>query len=888
MPNRTSGTSAVRADLSWILGAVVAALGLSLAVAFVPSLAPLRDRLLSLPLARVAVVGGALAVVVLLLAFHRLRRTRARAEAHARAKETLRGKVEGVEAAADGVAVVSPGERFVYANRAQARLLGHTSSAALFGRNWRTVFSERELRRLDRDVLPVLREKGRWVGEVSAEAQDGSEICLDLSLTAMHGGGMTWVSREAEWRSSIEEGRREQQERYRALFHAAGSALLLLSPEGDIVEWNREAERLYGAEIGPVGSFLELFVPADQRTAVAAELDAAGGGNGARAFETTAGGEDRAERRHLLWTITRVDGASRAEGGIVAVGQDITERKKAEEALQQQESRYRLLAHNSSDLVALHRPDGQFEYVSPSCEPLLGMAQHELLGKDLYQVSHSDDWKRIQTALVAAAAGRSTRTSYRIRRNSGEYVWFETLLKPIRDEAGELVQLQSASRDISERKAFEEQLTFQALHEPLTGLPNRTLFMDRVNQALARARREESSVVVMFMDLDRFKIVNDSLGHATGDRILAAVARRVRSCIREADTVARLGGDEFGILLEFDVTKREAAAVAERILGQLKPPFHFSGTEVFLSGSIGIATNLPTTETAEDLLRYADVAMYRAKEAGPGTYRVFDPALDSRATRRLEMESALRRALDREELFVVYQPIVSLETGRISGLEALVRWQHPEWGLVGPGDFVPLAEESGLIVPIGGWVLERACAEVKEWERATGRTASLSIGINLSSRQFQDPGLEEVVRAALETSDIDPERLQLEVTESEVIQSAGKIERLKSLGLRVAIDDFGTGYSSLSYLKSLPVDELKVDRSFVHGMGRHTEDEAIVQTVITLAESLGLGVTAEGIETEDQLDRLRELGCDRGQGFFFARPAPLEKMRELLEADPTW
>ena len=334
-----------------------------------------------------------------------------------------------------------------------------------------------------------------------------------------------------------------------------------------------------------------------------------------------------------MWTVTRLDGVGDS-AGLIASGQDITGLKQAEQALSRQEDLYKLLAKNSSDLIALHDMNGRFLYASPSCTTLLGLAPEEMIDRDPYQLGHSDDWKNIQSSLAAAQSGRQHRTSYRMRTAGGEFIWFETLIRPIRDEAGKVVRLQSTSRDISERKAFEDQLEHQALHEPLTGLPNRSLFMDRLTQALARARRDSTSVAVMFMDLDRFKIINDSMGHAVGDRLIAAVARRLRDCVREADTVARLGGDEFGVLLEFNISQAGVETVATRILTQLEPPFTFSGTEVFVTSSIGIAFSSPDRESPEDLLRYADVAMYRAKEEGAGNFRVFDPASARRSTVR--------------------------------------------------------------------------------------------------------------------------------------------------------------------------------------------------------------------------------------------------------------
>ncbi len=827
--------------------------------------------------------------VALLLAVFRWWQARREARAHARAEKALQQRLEAVERAPDAIAVLGSGERFVYANAASARIFGYGSPRDLFGKSWRPVLAEEEEGRFEREVVPELRRRGQWVGEVVASRRDGTRFPLELSMRLLDGGAIAWVGRDGSWRGEAEESLRAREARYRSLIQMAGSVMVLMDGEGGVLEWNREAERFFGCprEEALGHGFVELAVPEEARATVRAELEAVHDGAGARTFEAPAPGVDR----RILWSVTRAaprrisDDA--APETLVAVGHDVTERRRAEEALHRQEGLYRLLADNSTELVALHEPEGEYLYVSPSCTSLLGYRPEDLVGTDPYRLAHSDDWKRVQTALVAAGAGRLHRTALRLRNATGEYVWFETLIRPIRDEGGRVIQLQSSSRDISERKAFEDQLEYQALHEPLTGLPNRTLFMDRLRQALARARRERSSVAVLFMDLDRFKVINDSLGHAAGDRLLSAVAKRLRACLREADTVARLGGDEFAVLLEFNIAEGDVGKVAERVIHQLQPPFTFAGNEVFITPSIGIAFNSSADEEPQDLLRYADVAMYRAKEEGPGNWRIFDPEVDTRATRRLEMETALRRALEREELVVLYQPIVELGSGRIAGVEALLRWRHPQRGMVGPDEFIPLAEESGLIVPIGYWVMRRACAQAVAWSSTEGLDP-LFVSVNLSTRQFEMPDLEQEVGRILEGTGLPPARLQLEITESELMQSAGRIRTLKDMEVRIAIDDFGTGYSSLAYLRNLPVDALKIDRSFVHGLAESPEDDAIVRTVITLAAALGLEVTAEGVETAEQLAHLRELGCSEAQGYFFARPADPEATTTLLRSEPRW
>jgi diguanylate cyclase (GGDEF)-like protein len=435
-----------------------------------------------------------------------------------------------------------------------------------------------------------------------------------------------------------------------------------------------------------------------------------------------------------------------------------------------------------------------------------------------------------------------------------------------------------------ERKRAEVALAHQALHDPLTGLPNRALFLDRLENALARAQRGSAGIGVLFLDLDRFKVVNDSLGHEAGDRLLLDVANRLRGVVRPGDTVARFGGDEFTILCEVR-GERDAVLIAERVAGAVEAPFTLDDTEAFLTTSLGIALTMGREDAgAEALIRDADAAMYRAKERGKSRYELFDSDMRSRAVDRLEVENALHRALDRGEFRVFYQPAVDLRTGEVIGVEALVRWQHPERGLVGPDQFIALTEETGLIVPLGSWVLREACRQWRRWEDSGTPTPRMSV--NLSARQLGQPDLVDVVAEALQETGMDPGRLSLEITESTVLadteSALATLEALKRHGVRISLDDFGTGYSSLALLKRIPVDELKVDRSFVAGLGLDPQDSPIVSTVIGLAEALGLAAVAEGVETSAQAEELRRIGCLDAQGFYFARPQPPERMTILL------
>jgi diguanylate cyclase (GGDEF)-like protein len=462
------------------------------------------------------------------------------------------------------------------------------------------------------------------------------------------------------------------------------------------------------------------------------------------------------------------------------------------------------------------------------------------------------------------------------------------------DEIGTLVTSFNRMMATIEQQAEEigqfprrlEQLTKQAFRDSLTGLPNRALFMDRLSHGLTGAKRRHEHLAVLFLDLDRFKVINDTLGHTVGDQLLVEVSDRLGSSLRPGDTVARLGGDEFGILLEDVADAETAEAVALRIEEELAKPLHFEGREIFVSASIGIALSSARLGMPEEILRDADLAMYHAKSKGNARHEIFDDSMSAPALDRMDLEMDLRSAISRQEFRLHYQPILRMDTGRITEVEALIRWQHAKRGLLQPDSFIGLTEETGLIVPIGQWVLREACRQAREWQLEFPSIPPLVMSVNLSAKQFQNPNLVQEISQALAESGLAAGSLKLEITESVVMQDApatlAKLKDLKDLGIRLAIDDFGTGYSSLGYLKRFPVDTIKIDRSFVKGLSKDGNDNAIVRAVITVAKTLNMDVTAEGVETEQQRIELKALGCDRAQGFLFARPADAEHVGPLL------
>jgi diguanylate cyclase (GGDEF)-like protein len=499
----------------------------------------------------------------------------------------------------------------------------------------------------------------------------------------------------------------------------------------------------------------------------------------------------------------------------------------------------------------------------------------------------SEDRARMdEVSRAALVEGDSQyRQEFRCRLATGEICWLREEVQIEREGEG-IWRLVGICTDITERKQFEEQLAHQALHDALTGLPNRLLFMDRLKGALARNERLVTTVAVIFVDLDNFKGVNDSLGHDAGDRLLKTMAARLYACLRSCDTLARQGGDEFTILLDGLHAQEEAIAVAERILEQLQAPIDLGEREVFAGASLGIAMAETDGTDAERLLCDADMAMYQAKMAGKSGYALFDNSMNAQIMERREYEYDLREAVLTNSFHLVYQPILDLATHMVFEVEALLRWEHPQKGLISPARFIPIAEETGLIVSIGEWVLFHACAQMQQWEQEIG-CAPRVMAVNVSAKQLQHPDFVDMVRTVLNQTRLAPDRLKLEITESLMISNFDatmqKLHQLKALGVRLAIDDFGTGYSSMAYLSTLPVDTLKIDRSFVQRLG-NTENNAVVKAIIGLAKTLKLEVTSEGIETPEQLAQLLQLGSDMGQGFYFARPLATTALSDMLRA----
>ncbi|MFZ5968012.1 MAG: EAL domain-containing protein [Bacillota bacterium] len=565
---------------------------------------------------------------------------------------------------------------------------------------------------------------------------------------------------------------------------------------------------------------------------------------------------------------------------------DISERKKAEAVLRESRERYKALIENTYDLICEINLDGEYLYVSPNYRDILGYDSEDLVGKKVSSFVYKTDRLTLVSSLKKAVEEKSLgEVSYRMVDKDGNIFWFESTGK-IYKTADNETRIVMVSRDCTERQMFEDAIRHQAFHDALTGLPNRMLLKERLDLEIAHMQRSGEMLAVLFLDLDRFKIINDTLGHAVGDELLKMIAMRIKNCVRTDDTVARLGGDEFTVLLPGIAQVEDVGKIANKIMDAIKQPIRIDKHEFYISTSIGIALYPNDGDDPVTLLKNADVAMYLAKEKGRNNFQLYTSSMNEKALERLEMENSLRRAIEREEFTVYYQPRVNSRNREIIGMEALIRWIHPELGIILPGKFIPIAEETGLIVPIGEWVLRTACKQNKTWQDAG--YPPIRVAVNLSARQFQLQNLVETVSQILDETGLEAQWLELEITESIAMHNAEytykMLEELRKMGVHFSIDDFGTGYSSLNYLKRFPITKLKIDRSFVQEIHKDADNAAIASTVIVLGQSLKLGVVAEGVETEEQLDFLRKYECEEMQGFLFGKPMPPDEFEAVLNS----
>lgn len=694
----------------------------------------------------------------------------------------------------------------------------------------------------------------------------------------------TAVIRDISERRKAQDALRKSEE-YENLFKHANDAIVVFDPHTEeILDANDFACRLFGYERAEiVGETLALVYrdERERRNRTTKLLE-----NGS--IESYESIHYRKDGSPVCVSINSSLIEFSGKTAILSFKRDVTAKYEADRALRESENKLRMLIESMREgLIQLDNDDRIVFTNRRFCE-MIGYTEHELLGQKASQLLLSSEEKKIvKKANQRRREGVSETYEIKLKTKGGDSIWSLVGAVPILDSEDNVIGSMSIHSDITERKRAEEMLRHNAMHDLLTGLPNRALFLEHLRRVINRSPLRKSNFAVLFLDFDGFKLINDSLGHAAGDELLRCIAQRLQSVIRANDVVARLGGDEFTILLDELLEPQDFINVVERIQSIFREPFQIEGREIFISASIGIALKDEKYLSPEDILRDADIAMYRAKSAGKARYEIFNQQMHEQITRRLQLETELRSAFEKNEFLVFYQPVVELATHEIMGFEALIRWQHPTHGLIMPGEFIPIAEETGVIVPIGEWVLEEACRQLCEWQARYPYNQSLTVSINLSCKQFTQLDLAERVRKILVRTGLNARSLRLEVTETHIMENnhlaVTIMNDLRNLGVRLSIDDFGTGYSSLSYLQRLPIDYLKIDRSFVGLLDSTQENREIVKAIVMLAKNLGMDVIAEGIETIAQAETLMNLECRFGQGYLYSKPTDAKAAENLLK-----
>lgn len=792
-----------------------------------------------------------------------------------------------IQSASDAIFLVNNSGNIILWNRAAEKIFGYKekeilgkSALLLMGDKYARKATEVGLQKTMEGIIGPLSGK---IIQATGKRKDQSEFPLELSGSVWEtndGFFYTAIIRDITDRQKANESLKTSEERYRDLFENANDTIYLHDLTGKFISVNQTGERMFGytreeavkLNIGQVVAPESLEKAKLQIAAKIAGLPASN-------YEIDC---IRKDGKKVSFEVnSRVIYEAEKPVAIQGIARDISDRKKAEAERDR-------LYNFSNDLLATIAFDGTLLHINPAWEKILGYQTSELLGKSLNDITHDDDQAKNLTEAKKLKKGHSISYESRLICEDGSFRWISWNATPLASEQISYV----VGRNITERKIAERVLEHNALFDTLTNLPNRTQFMNHLQKAIQQYEEDSANgFAMLFLDLDRFKIINDGLGHLIGDKLLIAIADRIRAVLRPGDIVARLGGDEFTLLMHNVKHVSDATIVAERIQKHLSNPFKLDNYEVFTSASIGIIVSDETKRTPEDFLRDADSAMYRAKDSGKARYEIFDQAMYTHNMNLLQVETDLRKAIDRNEFRVFYQPIVCLETGELKEFEALIRWEHPQYGLVSPIEFVGIAEETGLIIQIGEWILEEACRQTKVWQKLLPFQENLSISVNLSSKQLMHPSLISQVKNVLEKTKLDPRYLKLEVTESIVMENAetasNVLNELTSLGISISTDDFGTGYSSLSYLHQFPFKRIKIDRSFIGKMDTDVKSEAIVRTILMLAENLGFEVVAEGIENINQLKKLQTLGCAYGQGYLFSKPVSEPDAATLLKSAST-
>lgn len=793
------------------------------------------------------------------------------------------------DSASDAIITIDETGTILYLNKPAEKIFGYRTDE-LIGRQLVNLMSE-DVRSKYGAILKRYIKAGKqnvsWrTVEVPTRHKDGREIIIEVSFGEYNSDGeriITAVGRNITERKRAEAALRKSEE-YRNLFKHANDAIIIFEPESEIVlDVNDYACKMYGCSREEfIGRSLKNVSENAERGEQ--HIIKLMNHNAIESFESVQYQRDGTPMNVLISSsIIEFEG----KPAVLSINRDVTSRVKADTALRESEYKLRTLIENMSEgLLHLDETDCIIFTNKRFCE-MSGYREEELLGQNASALLLDDEGRKIiEKANRRRRQGISETYELQLRTAQGKTIWSLIGAVPTLDADGKVIGSMSVHTDITERKRAEEQLLHNALHDSLTGLPNRALFLEHLRRAMGHSPHRKKTFAVLFLDFDGFKLINDSLGHLEGDTLLKIIARRLESLLRGDDVVARLGGDEFTILLDDLTDSKDAFFVVERIKEILKEPFNLNGREVFISASIGIALRNEKYKTPEEMLRDADIAMYRAKSSGKGQHKIFNQAMHEDVSNRLKLETELRLALERNEFKVFYQPIVAIATGELIGFEALIRWFHPKRGLVLPGEFIPIIEETGLIVPLGEWVLRESCRQLRQWQRRFPSKNNLTISVNLSCKQFMQHDLVERIADILRETDFEARYLRLEVTESHVMENSEMaitiMNRLRELGVQLSIDDFGTGYSSLSYLQRLPINYLKIDRSFINMMNSNHENSEIVRAIVMLAKNLNMQVIAEGIETEEQAMRLINLDCPFGQGYLYSKPTDVAKAEELL------
>ncbi len=780
---------------------------------------------------------------------------------------------------------------YVSINRTAQRVFGYTLEEALKLNIKRIVVPE-HLKLARRNMSDKVAGAKQSSYEVDCITKDGRRITLEINSRAIYQNGVPvavqGIARDITERKQTEAALRDREEQYRDLIENANDLIYTHDLQGNFTSLNRAGESItgYTREEALQMNMAQVVAP-EHLAAARAMIASKVAGEAPTTYELEI--ISKQGTGVSLELSTRIIHQNGKPIGIQGIGRDITERKRTEQALVNSERRYRSLGEGIMHQVWTAQPDGKLDYVNGRTLSYFGRTFEQVVGEGWQTLVHPEDLpatlERWQHSLDT---GEDYEVEFRLQGHDGKYRWHQARATVGLDANGKISNWFGTNTDIEEQKIAEAKLNHFAGHDTLTNLPNRARFMYHLERAVSRAKRYPTfRFAVLFLDLDRFKVINDSLGHTIGDKLLVAIAKSLEECLRPNDIVARLGGDEFTVLLNNITDSSDAVRIANRFLGKLSEPLNLDSYEVFTSASIGIIISDDVCRQPEDFLRDADTAMYRAKEAGKSRYEIFDREMHIRNMNLLQLENDLRRAIEQNEFRVFYQPVVNLETGEVHEFEALIRWQHPQQGLVMPNDFIGIAEETGLIIPIGRWILEVACRQTAEWQKRFPML-NLSISVNLSAKQLMHPNLTAQISEILSETALNPYSLKLEVTESVVMENSDKalavISELNKFGIELSTDDFGTGYSSLSYLHRFPFNRLKIDRSFVSKMDSDQKSEAIVRTILLLGQNLNIEVVAEGIETERQLQSLRELGCKTGQGYLFSKPVSAEIAARLLSS----